>query len=645
MGKIRLITYKFLFGSLFVIVIPSLLILWAKYTSGIINLPVPGDLYWGYILLTAGIIFVISGMLHLWIFGKGLPMSAFPPEKFVRTGIYAFTKHPVYTGTILVSFGLSIITQSASGFWMVSPLFILMIVAYVTGFENERTKVIFGSQNYKTSISLPDPEDSTPSYKEKISAYLSVFIPWVLVYETFIYLGVPKDAIVTNLSFEKYLPVWESTEVFYLLPYVFALLIPLITKTRKHLRSFITDLWFATLLTGLIYFTFPFIVNQRAFVPHSLMGNLIMFERSIDGETCALPSFHVIWAFISARYFTFSLKRLRLIWYSLGVLITLSCITTGNHSIPDVIAGFCICMVVRYRLKIWNLIRLLSERLANSWHEWRLGGVRIINHGLYGGAAGFAGMLLAGFFLGHQYAIAGFIIMVFIIIGAGLWAQFIEGSPKLLRPFGYYGGVAGALISGLFVSVVFSIDFFVLLGSFAMAGPWIQAIGRLRCLVQGCCHGKPSDENIGIHFTHPYSRVNKISGLNGIALHPTQLYSIASNLISGMILLRLFSIQMPAVFITGIYLILNGLGRFVEESFRGEAQTPYWAGMRIYQWIAVLNVFIGAMLTTIPGNKILSLQFNFESVFLALAIGLLVTFASGVDFPESNRRFARLTSN
>ena len=70
--------------------------------------------------------------------------------------------------------------------------------------------------------------------------------------------------------------------------------------------------------------------------------------------------------------------------------------------------------------------------------DWVLS--RLINHGLYGGAAGFAGTLLAGLFLGRQYAVAGFIIMIFVIAGAGLWAQFVEGSPRLLRPFGYYGG-------------------------------------------------------------------------------------------------------------------------------------------------------------------------------------------------------------
>ena len=75
---------------------------------------------------------------------NGLPMNAFPPKRFVKKGIYAFTKHPIYSGAVMISFGLSIVTRSASGFWLVSPLFTLMIVAYVVGFENERTQIIFG---------------------------------------------------------------------------------------------------------------------------------------------------------------------------------------------------------------------------------------------------------------------------------------------------------------------------------------------------------------------------------------------------------------------------------------------------------------------------------------------------------------------
>ncbi len=636
---------KVLYGLIFVAVIPVLLILWAKYTADIIKLPLPGNLLYGYMLLVSGALFVLSGIWSLWRLGNGLPMNAFPPEKFVKKGVYAFLKHPIYFGASLISFGLSAVTRSASGFWLVSPLFTLMMVAYVAGFENERTLRIFGAQDYKPVLSLPAASDTAPSFIDRMSSYFLVFIPWLIVYETFIFIGAPGDGIRTNLPFEEHMPVWEISVVFYIFTYLFALSVPSLLKTGKQLRSFISDLWFAIIVAGIIYLLFPVVVRQKDFIPHSFFGQLILFERSIDGEAAALPSFHVVWAFISATYLSRSFVHFRWIWYSLAGLISVSCIMTGNHSIPDVIAGICMFIIIIRRRQIWNYIRLQSENLSNSWREWRWGPVRIINHGFYGGMSGFAGTLLIGCFLGRQHAVAGFVIMVFVIIGAGLWAQIIEGSSKLLRPYGYYGGLIGGIIACVLTSFLFSINLFTILASCAMAGPWIQCIGRLRCLVQGCCHGKPSDDSIGIRFTHPYSRVNKISGMSGIPLHPTQLYSIATNLFTGLLLIRVFNIGMPSTFIIGIYLIFNGLGRFVEESFRGEAQTPYWAGMRIYQWIALINILIGMFVSAIPGHEVLRFSPNILSLFLATGIGILVTIASGVDFPESNRRFARLTSN
>ena len=644
MGKIKAISGRVLYGLLFVAVIPFLLILWAKYTGAFVKLPLPGNLLIGYSLLITGALFILSGMWCLWVFGNGLPMNAFPPKKFVKDGIYALTKHPVYFGAVIISFGISVVTRSVSGFWLVCPLFTLMVVAYVVGFENERTQIIFGMQDYKPFLSLPEATSDAPSVIERISLYFLVFIPWLLSYEAFIYSGVPNDAINTTLPFEEHWPVWEFTEIFYAFTYLFVLSVPLVIKTRDQLRGFIIDAWLATIIVSIIYLVLPFVVNQRVFVPQTFFGHLILFERSVDGVNGALPSFHCIWAFLSARYFSSSLLRTKWIWYFLAVLISVSCVTTGSHSLLDVIAGFVMFIIIVYRSQIWNYIRLQTERLSNSWHEWRWGPVRIINHGFYGGAAGFAGMLVAGFFLGRQFALAAFVILIFVIVGAGLWAQLIEGSSKLQRPYGYYGGLTGGIVACILVSLIFSINIFTLLGSFALAGPWIQSIGRLRCLVQGCCHGKPSNDNIGIRFTHPNSRVNKISGLSGVPLHPTQLYSIGTNIITGLILFRLYSIGSPSSLIIGIYFILNGTGRFVEESFRGEAQTPYWRGMRIYQWIAIINIITGACFTVIPNSGTLLFQPNGLSLFLAIAMGVLVTIASGVDFPESNQRFARLTS-
>jgi len=283
MGKIKAITGRFFYGLLFVAVIPFLLILWAKYTGKIVTLPLPENLLFGYLLLIAGALFVLSGIWYLWKFGDGLPMNAFPPKRLVKNGIYAFTRHPIYSGAVMICFGLSVVTGSASGFWLVSPIFTLMVVAYVVGFENERTQNIFGIQDYKPFLSLPEATSNSPSSIERISSYFLVFIPWLVVYEAFIYLGEPKDAISTNLPFEENWPIWEFSEIFYSFLYLFVLLVPLIIKAGTKLRCFIIDAWFATIIVGIIYLLFPFIVRQRVFVPHSFLGQLILFERSLAG--------------------------------------------------------------------------------------------------------------------------------------------------------------------------------------------------------------------------------------------------------------------------------------------------------------------------------------------------------------------------
>jgi protein-S-isoprenylcysteine O-methyltransferase Ste14 len=638
-------TLKVIYALVFVVVLPALLILWAVQTSIIIGIPCPDKPILGYGLAISGLCFIFSGMINLWIYGKGLPMNAFPPKKFVTRGIYRFCRHPIYTGSVLLSFGIALIAHSGSGFWFVSPIFTLLIIVFLAGFENEKTIQLFGNSWYKPWLSLPSGSPVQASFREIIISYILVFLPWFIVYEAFIFSGIPKDVMYTNLSMENKWPIWEFSELFYVSIYLFVLSIPFVIATKKELRNFIIDAWFATILCGTLYLLLPFASYQRNFTPHSYFGQLIMFERHTDGVTAAFPSFHVVWAFLAARYLSHRFGHLKTAFYLLAIMISVSCITTGTHSIPDVIAGFCIFLLVIYRLNSWNFICMACERLANSWREWHFGPVRVINHGFYVGIGGAAGTFIIGSFLGGQYAVVAFLLGIFVIVGAALWAQFIEGSPKLLRPYGFYGGIVGLLTGAALLFPIFQLNYFHLIAASAIAGPWIQLIGRLRCLVQGCCHGRLSDEHLGIRFTHPMSRVNKIAGWSGKSIYPTQLYSIACNLFTGILIFRLISLGMSATFITGIYFLLNGAGRFVEESYRGEPQTPYWAGMRVYQWIAVLSIVLGAVLTTIPCSIIPVFQFNLASLFWSGMMFIVATLAFGMDFPASNRRFARLTSN
>jgi len=225
----------------------------------------------------------------------------------------------------------------------------------------------------KPFLSLPPADDTMPSLRYRLASYFLAFIPWFIVYEAFILIGAPKDAVSTNIWLDKYIPIWEFSQFFYVFAYVFSFLVPFALKRDRDLRSLITDIWFTIIFVGIIYAAFPLIVKQKEFIPHSFMGRFILFERTTDGESGALPSCHVIWAFISAYYFTRGYPGLKLLWYALAIIISVSCLTTGAHSILDVLAGFCSFFIVIYRRNIWNFIWHTAENLFRGVFRKRAG--------------------------------------------------------------------------------------------------------------------------------------------------------------------------------------------------------------------------------------------------------------------------------
>ena len=171
----------------------------------------------------------------------------------------------------------------------------------------------------------------------------------------------------------------------------------------------------------------------------------------------------------------------------------------------------------------------------------------------------------------------------------------------------------------------------------------MQAIGRLRCLVNGCCHGRPAADVVGIRISHPRSRVAFLADLADVPIHATQLYSILGNVVLGLLLMRLWISGCPLSLVCGIYAIGNGVSRFIEEGYRGEPQTPNILGLRLYQWLALSTVVIGAIITILSSPPPPPLRLSLIDVTLALAVACFASGALGVDFPESNRPLARLT--
>ncbi len=632
---------RVLYGSIFIIVLPLLLTVWARETAWFVTLPADIPFSLGTMALLFGPLLILTGMSSLFIHGKGLPMNAYPPPIFVRAWVYRYLSHPIYVGFCLLCFGLSVAFNSPSGLWVVTPTVILGCVALVYGFEKQDLAERFGILP-KPLIALPADEERGPLLRERLSVYFLLFIPWLIAYEAVIFAGIPKDAIDSYLPFEYSLPVIEWTELFYAFTYLFVLVVPLIVRSSAVLRLFTVRGLIATAFITFCFFIFPVTATPRPFTPSTFFGELLMLERTYDSAAAAFPSFHVVWAFLasSAVGRTFPAYRTAMLLLALGIAV--SCVTTGMHSIIDVVAGIItVAGIIRIRT-VWEWLRSLSERIANSWKEWHFGGIRVIDHGAYAGAGTFAGLSIVGYLLGTD-ALFGIMIVAFSsMISAALWAQFIEGSPALLRPYGYYGGLIGGMI-GCAIGHFAGVNIWLLLAAFGTTGPLIQATGRLRCLVQGCCHGHPSNDTVGIRYTHPRSRVCRLAGLKGVAVHPTPLYSILWNIVTGLILARFWSLSLPPQFIAGMYLILNGMGRFVEESYRGEPQTPILGKLRLYQLMAILSVLVGILLTMIRTDVLIpEAVFSWNSIAASALFGMFTWFALGVDFPDSNKRFARL---
>ena len=145
------------------------------------------------------------------------------------------------------------------------------------------------------------------------------------------------------------------------------------------------------------------------------------------------------------------------------------------------------------------------------------------------------------------------------------------------------GVVHGAVIAGVSVFIwkvrKMNYDQVASIGDALVGGLSLgQGIGRWGCLMAGCCFGTPSDSPFAIIFTNPLAALYAGTTLN-LPLHPTQLYASLSNfLILGILLWawprRQFKGQLFAA-----YFILEGIGRSVIETWRGDLARGTWWGI------------------------------------------------------------------
>lgn len=597
---------KLLYALLFNVALPVGLWLWARGAEANVHAPALARPALGASLLGVGGALIVAGMISLRVLGEGLPMNPWPPAKHVARGVYALVAHPIYFGFTLCAAGLSLYFGSAAGLWLVTPVVALAAAALVLGYEGIDLEKRFGPRARPVYLHLPLGGEDKPGLGEHLAALLVVMVPYLF-----------GGKALTLLALSP--PLGGSPMGGHVPAAVLLLVALLLASTRTALRGAVSRAWLGLLVVMLV----------MVLGPGGPYGGTFPMRGSVMLPTLAVLVSLPLW-------------RARVVMALVAVAALVVQRLAFDASLAEQGATLAVAALALGRGQVWSVLRGATERLANSWRDWRIGPIRIINHGALGALGCGVGVLGATVLVGPAHAWAIFGATVAATIGAALWAQLIEGSPALARPYGFFGGVLGMAAFAL-ATPLHGASPWLLLGALATAAPLIQGVGRLRCVANGCCHGAPCAPSLGITYRNPMARPVRLAQLEGVPIHPTQLYSSLSNLAIGAVLARLWASQAPLALLVGAYLVLMGLTRFVEEAWRGEPQTPIHAGLRLYQWVSLACVALGAAFTCIPGSAPAPApNASVEGLFATGAFVVVTLLVASVDFPESKRRFARL---
>ncbi len=422
---------KLLYAITFLIMVPAGLWLWAIYTEEMILLPKIESHWVGGVLMTIGVGLILWAMFALKYYGKGLPMNAYPPVQFVTKGPYSLFHHPIYIGFGLLILGVFIYKGSASGFWMVTPLTLLAMSALVIGYEEIDLKRRFPESRNLTLLDFPEDNHLAAKLRDRASSLFWIII-LLVTSNLIINLANAASNAENSFHFTFFKDQIYSSHPF--LNLIFILVFPFLIKQKEVLREWIISIMLALFYMVFITLLYPVIGAQYIQSEDSLLLTTPLFLIFISVKAM----------FRQSRITGFILALVAMLLVSYQMVNSLS-------ALPDLTVTILIFLLSAFYKKIWKFLKNGSEKIANSWKEWVFGKVRIINHGFYVGFGAFLGILLAGILAGKEYALALLIFSFLVTVFSALWAQLIEGSEKLKRPFGFYGGLVGILFGSLTV--------------------------------------------------------------------------------------------------------------------------------------------------------------------------------------------------
>ena len=248
-----------------------------------------------------------------------------------------------------------------------------------------------------------------------------------------------------------------------------------------------------------------------------------------------------------------------------------------------------------------------------------LGGFTIYAYGV---------LLAAAYLLGLQFALMrarargldsqrvmdlGIWIIISALVGAKLlllivdFKQFTSNPRELLalaRSGGvFYGGLIAAVVVALLYLRRHRLPLWTTTDVFAPGIALGHVVGRLGCLMAGCCFGKPTSVPWAITFRDPAALANVGTPL-GVPLHPTQLYEAGAEALI-LVFLLVFERRgrpFPGRTFWG-YMLLYGISRFVIEFYRGDSRGMVFDLLSTSQFVSVILVPLSLVMLVLLSRR------------------------------------------
>ncbi|MCX7911594.1 MAG: prolipoprotein diacylglyceryl transferase [Dehalococcoidales bacterium] len=173
-----------------------------------------------------------------------------------------------------------------------------------------------------------------------------------------------------------------------------------------------------------------------------------------------------------------------------------------------------------------------------------------------------------------------------------LWDYYRENPYLIIGGAGLtiWGAVLGAAIGIWVYSRFKKVSFGRLADTIAPAIILAQAVGRVGCAINGCCHGMGTDLPWAFVYMHPASEARL-----GVPVHPTQIYEIIYNLMVFAVLLSLRGKLRGEGVLFSVYLLFYSVWRLGIDFLREGREIVL--GMHQPQLISIIVIiFVVAQL-------------------------------------------------